>query len=183
MKKILSVVMVACFALTVPALAAIEEGNGELGFNYGNTNYDNGNSNADVESSNDLSLRGGYFMTRMFELEGQFINTDTDVAVSGVNVGNAEMDVLMVNGVFNFHPRENLTPYFLVGLGRADVEFTGAPGDDSMAYQFGGGTRWFFGKAQRAAVRFDLAFVNEDTGNVDKTHTSVAAGFSWRLGN
>jgi hypothetical protein len=139
-----------------------------------------------VESSNDLSLRGGYFMTRMFEIEGQFINTDTEITGTG---GDAEMNLLMVNGVFNFHPTETIIPYFLVGIGRADLEATGTPGDSGMAYQFGGGTRWFFGKTQRAALRFDLSFVNEDTdpdptnsaGN--KTHTTVAAGFSWRLGN
>lgn len=177
MKKILSAMVVAFFLLAVPAVAGIDEGNGEIGFNYGNTNYD---SETNVDSSTDLSLRGGYFMTRMFEIEGQFINTDADIEGSSAD---AEMNLLMVNGVFNFHPRDNIVPYFMVGLGRADME-TGGASDDSMAYQFGGGTRWFFGKAQRAALRFDLALVNEDTGTTgNKTHTSVAAGFSWRLGN
>lgn len=179
MKKILSVVMVAFFAVTVPALAGIDEGNGEIGFNYGNTDYDN---DTQLESSNDLSLRGGYFMTRMFEVEGQFINTDSEVP--GGNL-QADMNLLMVNGVFNFHPHDKVVPYFLVGVGRANLEVTGgvAADDSSMAYQFGGGTRWFVGKTGRAALRFDVSFMNEDTfDSSNRTHTSVAGGFSWRLG-
>ena len=178
MKKILSIVMVAFFAMIVPALAGIDEGNGEIGFDYGNTNYD---SNTGLDSSDSLSLRGGYFMTRMFEIEGQFINSDESTFG-----GNVDMDFLMVNGVFNFRPREEIIPYFRVGLGRANVEVS-APGfnvdDSSVAYQFGGGSRFFFGKTKRAAFRVDLSFVTEDTFDQSSTHTTFAGGFSWRLGN
>ncbi len=178
MKMILSVVMVAFFAFTAPVLAGIDEGDGEIGFDYGTTDYD---SNTGLDSSDSLSLRGGYFMTRMFEIEGQFINSDESTFG-----GNVDMDFLMVNGVFNFRPREEIIPYFRVGLGRANVEVSG-PGfnvdDSSLAYQFGGGTRFFFGKSKRAAIRLDLSFVNEDTFDQSSTHTTFAGGFTWRLGN
>ena len=178
MKKIVSVVMVAFFALTVPALAGIDEGNGEIGFDYGNTDYD---SNTGLDSSDSLSLRGGYFWTRMFEIEGQYISADE--STFGADV---DMDFLMVNGVFNFHPSETIVPFVMVGVGRANVDVSGfgfSQGDSSLAYQVAGGTRWFFGKSQRAALRFDLSFVNEDTFNQSSTHTTFAGGFSWKLGN
>jgi len=178
MKKILSVVVVVLFALTVPALAGIDEGNGEIGFDYGNTDYD---SNTGLDSSDSLSLRGGYFMTRVFEVGGQYITADE--STFGANV---DMNFLMVNGVFNFHPTDTIVPFVMVGLGRADVEvsaFGFGVDDSSLAYQFAGGTRWFFGKEKRAALRFDLSFVNEDTFDESSTHTTFAGGFSWRLGN
>lgn len=181
MKKILSVVMVACFALTVPALAAIQEGNGEVGFDYGNTDYDN---NTGIDSSDSMSLRGGYFMTRLFEIEGQFVNADDSTNMVGTTV-NTDMNLLMVNGVFNFHPREEIIPYVRVGLGRADLEVSSpilTADDSSMAYQFGGGTRFYFGKEKRAAFRVDLSWVTEDTFDQSSTHTTFAGGFAWRLG-
>ena len=184
MKKTLSVAMIAFFALTVPALAGIDEGNGEIGFDYGNTDYDN---NTGLDSSDSLSLRGGYFMSRMLEIEGQYISSDD--SSFGTDV---DMNFLMVNGVFNFHPSETIVPFVMAGVGRANVEvsvpsFLGLPGfsvdDSSLAYQIGGGTRWFFGKEKRAALRFDLSLVNEDTFDESSTHTTFAGGFSWRLGN
>ena len=182
MKKILSVVMVACFALVMPALAGIDEGNGEIGFDYGNTDYDN---NTGMDSSDSLSLRGGYFMTRMFEVEGQFVNADDSTTTFGTTV-NTDMNLLMVNGVFNFHPREEITPYFRVGLGRADLQVStplvGSVDDSSMAYQMGGGSRFFFGKSKRTAFRVDLSWVTEDTFDQSSTHTTFAGGFTWRLG-
>jgi hypothetical protein len=51
-----------------------------------------------------------------------------------------------------------------------------------MAYQIGGGSRFFFGKTKRAALRFDLSLVTEEAGETSNTHTSVAGGFTWRLG-
>lgn len=181
MKKILSVAMVAFFALTVPALAGIDEGNGEVGFDYGNTDYD---SNTGMDTSDSLSLRGGYFMSRMFEIEGQYINADDSTNVLGTSI-STDMNLLMVNGVFNFHPREEIIPYFRVGVGRADLEVSSpivTADDSSMAYQFGGGSRFFFGKAKRAAFRVDLSWVTEDTFDQSSTHTTFAGGFSWRLG-
>lgn len=182
MKKIFSVAVVALLALTVPALAGIDEGNGELGFDYGNTDYD---SNTGMDSGDSLSLRGGYFMTKMFEIEGQYITADDETSVLGTSV-ETDMDLLMVNGVFNFHPREQITPYFRVGLGRANLEIRSPilnVDDSSMAYQFGGGSRFFFGKEKRAAIRVDLSFVNEDTFDESSTHTTLSGGFSWRLGS
>ncbi len=178
MKKILSAVVVAFFVFTVPALAGIDEGNGEIGFDYGNTDYDD---NTGLGSSDSLSLRGGYFMTRMFEVEGQFISSDE--STFGADV---DMNFLMVNGVFNFHPTDEIVPFFMVGVGRANVDVS-APGfnqdDSSLAYQFGGGSRFFFGKSKRAAIRVDLSWVNEDTFDQSSTHATFAGGFSWRLGN
>ena len=181
MKNILTVAFVALFACSVPALAGIGQGNGEVGFDYGSTDYD---SDTGLDSSDSLSVRGGYFMTNLFQVEGQYMTADATTEDFGTDV-DASTDILMVNGVFNFHPKKEITPYVLVGMGRADVsvESTGFSADDSgMAYQIGAGSRFFFGKNKRAAFRVDLSRISQDTFDEDTTNTTFAGGFTWRLG-
>jgi len=181
MKKILSVAFVALFAFSVPALAGIGQGNGEIGFDYGSTDYD---SDTGLDSSDSLSLRGGYFMTNLFQVEGQYMSADSKTETLGTDI-DASTDLLMVNGVFNFHPNKEITPYVLVGMGRADVtvDSLGVSADDSgMAYQLGAGSRFFFGKNKRAAFRVDLSRVSQDTFDESTTNTTFAGGFTWRLG-
>jgi opacity protein-like surface antigen len=181
MKKILTVAFVALLACSVPALAGIGQGNGEVGFDYGSTDYD---SDTGLDSSDSLSLRGGYFMTNLFQIEGQYQTADSSVEDLGVDV-DASTDVLMVNGVFNFHPNKDITPYVLAGVGRADVSVD-APGfsesDSGMAYQIGAGSRFFFGKTKRTAFRLDLSRISQDTFDESTTNTTFAGGFTWRLG-
>ena len=182
MKNILTVAFVALFACSVPALAGIGQGNGEVGFDYGSTDYD---SDTGLDSSDSLSVRGGYFMTNLFQVEGQYMSADSKTEVLGTDI-DASTDLLMVNGVFNFHPNKEITPYVLVGMGRADVsvDTLGASTSDSgMAYQLGAGSRFFFGKSKRAAFRVDLSRVSQDTFDESTTNTTFAGGFTWRLGN
>ena len=181
MKKLLTVAFVALIACSMPALADVGKGNGEVGFDYGSTDYD---SDTGLDSSDSLSIRGGYHMTNLFQVEGQYMTADATTEDLGTDV-DASTDILMVNGVFNFHPKKEITPYVLVGMGRADVsvESTGFSADDSgMAYQIGAGSRFFFGKNKRAAFRVDLSRISQDTFDEDTTNTTFAGGFTWRLG-
>ena len=163
------------------AMADVQKGNGEVGFDYGSTDYD---SDTGLDSSDSLSIRGGYHMTNLFQVEGQYMTADATTEDLGVDV-DASTDILMVNGVFNFHPKKEITPYVLVGMGRADVsvESTGVSADDSgMAYQIGAGSRFFFGKNKRTAFRVDLSRISQDTFDESTTNTTFAGGFTWRLG-
>ena len=176
MKRILGMAFVALLFVS-PAMAGIGEGDTELGIDIGQTAYD---SSVMDETGTTFALRGGHFLTPMFEVEGQYINSSEEA--SGIDT---TMQLLMVNGLFNFHPREDIVPYLLVGLGRAslDVDVAGLSfEDDSMAYQFGGGSRFYFGESKRAAFRFDLTFVSADNFNQSATHTNVTGGFTWKLG-
>ena len=105
--------------------------------------------------------------------------------VAGTDV-DTTMRVIMVNGVMNFHPRKKeLEPYVMAGIGRADVEVDagGTTGsDNSIAYQVGGGTRIYFGKAKRTAFRADLSLLKETTFDDSSTITTVTAGVTWKLG-
>jgi opacity protein-like surface antigen len=184
MKKVLGLAVLACAVGFVPAHAEIAKGNSEVGVNYGSTSYD---SKADLDSSSQMALRGGYFLTNLFQVEGQFANADTN---SKANTDDkVSTDLMMVNGVFNFMNKKSITPYALVGLGQAKVDVNPAIGssqsDSATAYQIGAGTRFFFGKEKRAAFRVDVARITEDKlfNSSDKTtNTNISGGFSWKFG-
>ncbi len=180
MKRILGIAF-AALLFASPAIAGIGEGDTELGIDFGQTAYDDSLMD---ETGTTFALRGGHFLTPMIEIEGQYLNSSEEASISGTSV-DTTMQLLMVNGLFNFHPREDIVPYLLVGVGRAslDIDIGGVSfDDDSMAYQFGGGSRFYFGESKRAAFRFDLTFVNEDTFSQSSTHTNVTGGFTWKLG-
>src|SRR5262245_53952075 len=157
-RKFLSLALLVALACAAPALAATpqkhnNEGKGEIGFGVGQ-------ASSDVDGVNDstlIGIRGGYNFTPQFQLEGQYSSGSASTDISGLD-GNT--DVIMVNGVMNFHPsKQEYVPYVMAGVGRVDAKADGAgisESDDSMAYQIGGGTRIFFGKAQRMAFRADL---------------------------
>lgn len=182
MKKYLGVALLASAVCFVPTHAAIGQGSSEIGVNYGSTSYD---SNTGLSSSDTMAVRGGYFLTDMFQIEGQYATADANSKDFGSDV-KATTDLMMVNGVFNFMNKKTITPYALVGMGQAkvSVDATGLPSsnDSGTAYQVGAGSRFFFGKEKRAAFRIDVSRLTQDTFSEKSTNTTVAGGFSWRFG-
>jgi len=178
MKKLLYGFAVMLIA-AAPALAAIEKGNGELGAGVGSTQMD---SETDLDSATTLAVRGGYFFSKAWELEGQMASATADV--SGTSE-DATFRNYMVNGVYNFQTPKGIVPYVLAGVGIADTEFA-SQSDSSTAFQVGGGSRFYFGKEKRAAIRVDLSMIQQSVSNgvSDTTinNTNISAGFTWRLG-
>jgi hypothetical protein len=187
MKRLLYLLAVMALICGAPAMAATQNptqsGNGEIGFDYGATQLD---SDTGFESSaTSLAVRGGYFFNPKIELEGQLSNSTDTQNVSGTNF-DGTFRMYMVNGVYNFQTPKDIVPYVLAGLGMMDneVKATGfaTASDSSTAYQVGAGSRFFFGKAKKAAFRVDLSMIQESTFNQTNTHTNMSAGFSWKLG-
>jgi outer membrane protein with beta-barrel domain len=184
MKRTLNLLVLLALVFSAPALAStIDKGNGEIGFNYGQTQLD---SDTGFESSaTSMAVRGGYFFNPKVELEGQLSNSTDSQDVSGTNV-DGTFRMYMVNGVYNFQTPKEIVPYVLAGLGVMDNEVKatglGSVSDSSTAYQIGAGSRFFFGKAKKAAFRVDLSMIQESTFDQTNTHTNMSAGFSWKLG-
>ncbi|MEE9219212.1 MAG: porin family protein [Acidobacteriota bacterium] len=183
MKRFITPIVALLFIFCTPALASLGEGDSEIGLDFGVMSFD---SNTVDSSGTGFSLRGGYHFTDMFELEGQFNRTtaEDDLGILG------DMDItattLFVNGVFNFHPRPNIVPYVLVGLGSTgmEIEVLGVKVDDSStALQGGFGSRFFFGAEKKIALRVELSFISEDTFGEDSTHTNFVGGLTWKLGS
>jgi opacity protein-like surface antigen len=181
MKRVLAVAMFVVFGLATPALAGMSEGDTEIGGGYGSTDVDSDNG---IDSMEHFTVRGGHQLNRMFEIEGQFATASDESSILGTNV-DSSMNLYMVNGLWNFRSGNDVNPYFLVGLGMADVEVEmgGLSVDDtSVAYQIGGGSRFFFGESKRAAFRLDVSLVTEDSFDESSTHTNITGGFTWKLG-
>ncbi len=184
MKRILSLALFAALVLGAPVYAAAPAGNGgEIGFGFGQS--DVGSDTTGVDSALFIGLRGGYHLNKQWQVEGQFASSSENGDVAGTSV-DTTMRVLMVNGVMNFHPsKKEFAPYVMAGIGRADVEVEAggiSASDDSVAYQVGGGTRIFFGKAKRMAFRTDLSLMRQTTFDDSSTITTVTGGLTWKLG-
>jgi opacity protein-like surface antigen len=181
MKKLLSLLVVTLVVFAVPALAATQPGSGEIGMDVGSTQLD---SDTGFDSATSLAVRGGYFFNKNFELEGQMASASDSTDVAGTSV-DGTFRTYMVNGVYNFQTPKEIVPYVLAGVGLADtqVEASGlSASDNSTAFQVGAGSRFFFGKEKRAAFRFDLSMIKQNTFDESTTNTNLSAGFTWKLG-
>jgi opacity protein-like surface antigen len=179
MKK-LSTVLAVMLLAAVPALAAIEKGNGELGVDVGSTQMD---SDTGFDSGTSLAVRGGYFFNPAWELEGQMASASSDTDVAGTNV-DGTFRTYMVNGVYNFKTPKAIVPYVLAGVGMADAEVEAnglSTSDNATAFQVGGGSRFYFGKEKRAAIRVDISMIQQQF-DTTINNTNISAGFTWRLG-
>lgn len=185
MKRILCLALFAALALGAPVFAAnAPEKTGEIGFDVAQANVSSSDTTG-VDSAQFLGVRGGYQINKQWQVEGQFASSSENGSISGTDV-NTKMQLYMVNGVMNFHPRKKeYVPYVMAGVGQADfsVDSTGARASDtSMAYQIGGGTRIYFGKTQRMAFRTDVSLLRQNTFSASSTLTTVTAGMTWKLG-
>lgn len=160
------------------AAADIGDTDSEIGIDVGLVELD---FSGDTEVR--FGVRGGYFFSERFELEGQAWRAETEIP--GFDVS---LTAYLLNAVFNFHPRERVVPYVLVGAGRAEAEADRiGPGRDrdfdSFAYQVAAGSRFFFSSGGRSAVRIELSMLFEETLDATREHLALTAGLSWRLGS
>jgi len=181
MKHMISLFAVLVMMVSTPALASLGQGSTEVGVDLGRTNFD---SNTFDEAGLTMGVRGGYHFTDLFELEGQIASSSADDTIAGLDV-DLDATTVLVNGVFNFHPTQNIVPYVLVGIGTTDVkvDISGLKVDDSStATQAGFGSRFFFGQSKKVGVRVEVSFLNEDTFDESSTHTNILGSLTWKLG-
>jgi hypothetical protein len=172
--------------LLVPAassFAGIGKGNSEIGFDFGYTKFDP--DVADVGGFRS-AIRGGYHFSSLFELEGQVsvaINWHVNQALHRIFIDH-QLNTLMANGVFNFHPgKGNVVPYVLGGFGNARLSFYSDEFRDSgAAWQVAGGCRFFFGDEDQVAFRLEYARLSSRLFDTSGIYQSLTAGFTWRLG-
>ena len=169
----------AASLLSTPAMAAgIGKGNGEIGFDF--AGYAHFDSNVTEEGGGVFKFRGGYHFSKLLQLEGE-------IAVSLAEDSGADILLTrqMVNLVFNLHPRTTLVPYFLVGAGQARLEYDAfflGTDDTGPAFQGAFGSRFFFGKKDRVAVRVEGSILTEETFDETSVHWMANVGFTWTLG-
>jgi len=176
--RLLGLATTACgLLLALPtATAGIGAGNWEVGFGLGPTEFD---SEVTDDSGFYLDVRGGYFFSDLFQLEGQVSDAGTDEEFVDISITS-----LFANAVFNFRPGKEIRPYVLVGVGSTtlEVEAFGTVDDEAASYQAAVGSRFFVGARKKMAVRVELNAITEDTFNERSTHFNLTAGLTWRIG-
>ena len=187
MKRHILAALVAALTAAVPAIAGIGGHNGEIGFDFGYTDFDQ-----DLSDSNGgrLAIRGGYHFTDWFQIEGEDVGMGSSGSIGGQNV-DTTIGAFFVNGVFNFHPgKGSVVPYVLGGAGLATIRLNFNPGhanDTGGASQIAAGCRFFFCSKKRTALRLEASVLHHKTSdliisNQTFTEKSLTAGFTWRLG-
>lgn len=175
-----SVAFTAALLAAAPSYAQVQAGDWEVGFGLGGTELD---SELSDDSGFRGEIRGGYFLTDLFELEAQVQRSDAWF--------DSTIDTATLNAVFNFNTAGRAVPYFLVGAGAAkldDFDWDFLPGEDEdpdggegLAWQAALGTRLFFRENGTVAARFEVSSLWEDTLDETHRHTSYTAGLVWRI--
>ena len=167
--------LVVWLALSGALHAGIETGDGEIGFDFGLTEFDD---DVGVDTAGRFALRGGYLFTHHFELEGQYSSATHD------DIIDVTLRTLFVNAIVNFRTGKEVVPYVLAGAGFAKLEFDPFGIDDTdTAWQVAGGSRFFFGQRKRVAVRAELGMISESTFDEGSRHWQLVTGFTWALGS
>src|SRR5262245_42724668 len=166
----------------VPSFAGIGAGNGEIGADYALQKFD---PDFDEGTGSRLSLRGGPHRTRWLQWEVQVTHASVEEEPLPGATRKITLSAALVNAVFNFHPRADVVPYLLAGLGLASMELEAvglSESDTAAGYQIAGGSRFFFGQGSPVALRIELGILGNDAFENTYFHPSVAAGLTFRLG-
>ena len=172
---------IASILFASSASAQFEAGNWEVGFTVGAIDFDD---NVRDGSSTEpfITARAGYFFTDNFELELQAGDTH--------NIFSPDLQVVFLNGVWNFLPENKVVPYVSAGVGLADLTLgtrlfgdSVSVNDDSTAFQAAVGTRFMFTDESRWGMRVELASIFEDTFDESSNHLLLSGGFTFRIGS
>ncbi len=165
-----------------PVLAGIGERDGEIGVDYALQRFD-----ADLlgETGGRWSLRAGRHETDQLQWEGQVMRGRVETTpLPGVE-RSVTLTLALVNLVLNFHPRAEVVPYVLLGVGLAKTKIQAvglSSSDTGTGYQIGGGGRFFFGRGSVVALRVELAIPGGDAFEHSYFHPSIVAGLTFRIG-
>jgi len=166
-----------------PARAGIRGRDGEVGIDYARQRFD---PELLGETGGRWSLRGGQHVTGLLQWEGQITRGRVETTPLPGAERSVTLSLALVNLVVNFHPRENVVPYVLLGVGIAKtrIEAVGLSSSDTeTGYQIGGGSRFFFGKESAVALRVELSIPGGDAFEHSYFHPSLGAGLTLRIGH
>lgn len=171
-------ILATIMILILTAAPAFAQHPGEIGVDAGWLGFDEDVVNG---SGWRLGFRAGCYVWDWIELEGQVTGARGSEKAGVVDLDSTLLTAL-ANGVFNLKMGK-WVPYALVGIGGANLQVS--PGissfsDFGLAWQGGGGTRYFVGK--KVAIRGEVAFLREKTFDVWNGHWAVSGGVSWTFG-
>jgi opacity protein-like surface antigen len=169
-------------AAVSPVLAGFGDRDGEVGVDYALQHFD---SDLLGRTGGRWSLRAGRHETGLLQWEGQIQRGRVMTTPLPGAERSVTLTLALVNLVLNFHPRADVVPYVLMGVGlaRTKIEAVGlSSGDTATGYQVGGGGRFFLGRGSAVALRLELSIPGGDAFEHSYFHPSVGAGLTLRIG-
>jgi outer membrane protein with beta-barrel domain/thrombospondin type 3 repeat protein len=157
--------VVAAFVLVTPPAFARggEEGDWELGFYAGQLRPD-AYDPLDPKDAALYGVRGGYYLTDHWSVEGSWQTSSTEGSVSGTKP-DVDFDALRANILFNFREGKKFRWFLTGGIGHESIDASDVDINKSaFGYNLGGGGRWYFGKTRLWGLRADARWVTTDPG-------------------
>ncbi|HUD70764.1 MAG TPA: porin family protein [Dongiaceae bacterium] len=169
---------------TTPAAAnGGERGDIEFG-PYAGVLSPDGYDGLDPDGGTFYGVRGGYWFTDHWSVEGSWQKFSTSGDIPGDD--NVDLKSLRANGLYNFRAGKKFRWFLTAGLGSEKIEADGAGvSESSSSWNWGGGLRWHFGKKRTWGIRADGLWVTTDPGgDVDGTQTNfqTTGGLFWAFG-
>jgi OOP family OmpA-OmpF porin len=120
-------------------------------------------------------LRGGYFFTPKWSVEGTWQSFSTDADIPGSP--SIDLNSLRGNGLWNFRAGKKFRWFLTLGLGKEKVKSDDLDiSESAFGWNYGGGARWFFGKSKFWGLRADARWITTDPGgDIDGSQTN----FEW----
>jgi OOP family OmpA-OmpF porin len=135
-------------------------------------------------------VRGGYFLTDRWSVEGSWQTLSTEGNMAGPDP-DVDLDARRGNILYSFRPGKKFRWFLTVGIGLESIDASdvnaSAPDVDESAfgYNLGGGGRWYFGKSRTWGVRADARWVSTDPGgDIDGSQNNYEwnGGLLWSFG-
>jgi hypothetical protein len=185
MSRIRVVIPILLLCCALPLFAAGgEKREVEVGAYLG-TNWPGDFSGLNPGSGTVYGVRGGYWFTPKWSVEGDYEWFSTNADSSG---GNANMDLnsLRFDGLWNFRAQKKFRWFLMAGFGREYTKASDLSLDEkSWSYNYGGGARWYFGKKRKWGLRADARWISYKVGaSVDQTQNpyEVTGGILFTIG-
>jgi len=185
MNRIRFMVLILLLCGTLPAFAGGgKEGDWEIGAYTGAIHPDSYNG-FEPEGGTFWGLRGGYFFTPRWSVEGAFEWFGTQADINGPNP-DIDLNSLRFNGLWNLREDKKLRWFLTGGIGREYTKSSDLDLDEKdWSYNLGGGVRWYFGKKKVWGLRADGRWIWAKIGGpVDETQNpyEVSGGLFMSVG-
>jgi OmpA-OmpF porin, OOP family len=167
--SILKPVAVIATLLALGGISSVKAGGGgdkgdmEFGAYVGRLNPDSYDG-TDPQSATLYGIRGGYFFTQMWSVEGSYQWLSTEADTSGPNA-DVNLNSIRANALFNFRPKKKFRWFLMAGIGSERLKIDDLNIDQhDFEYDVGGGGRWYFGKKRHFGLRADAVWVYVNAG-------------------
>ena len=165
-----------------PGAGVFGDGAGEIGADFAFTWFDSDLTDA---RGNRYSLRGGRRFGPMLQWEGEITRSTVSEDLLPGAEKRVTVAMALANLIVNFHPRENVVPYLLagIGVGQMKLEAIGLSSRETAnAYQIAAGGRFFFGGRSRVAARIELSLLANEGFDERYVHVTLGAGLTFTVG-